>query len=47
MKNEQFAFGEYQPKILFFKNVSNAHEIRGQILKGNFPCAAIKPRLVS
>ena len=41
-----WAFKECEPKILLFKNVTNAAEIRERIMKANFPCAAINPRYV-
>jgi hypothetical protein len=41
-----WAFKECEPKLLLFKNVTNASEIRERIMKASFPCAAINPRYV-
>ncbi|XP_057368771.1 EKC/KEOPS complex subunit Tprkb-like [Daphnia carinata] len=40
------SFKEYEPKLLLFKNVTNAGEVRERIIKANLPCAAINPRYV-
>ncbi|KZS05335.1 EKC/KEOPS complex subunit Tprkb [Daphnia magna] len=41
-----WSFKECEPKLLLFKNVTNAGEIRERIMKASLPCAAINPRYV-